>query len=177
MMVVFNVIFLTILCGVAYGVFLAAWVGVLYLFRVKHKRRPALFSIPTFLVLLVSLYLYVSRPSATFEGVLGFPPSSDVTSLQTSLFFLGDSGVAYLRFKASPATIQWIVARGLTPIVAGTRGPATTSGKPPSWWRPPTAPTAAYLGNFEERSFTREEEYLIYDPVTGEAYFRFLGVD
>jgi hypothetical protein len=178
MMVVLNVLFLTIVCGVVYGVFLAAWVGGLFVFRVKHKLRYALISFPTFLAILLSLYVYAGRPSATFDRVLGFSPPPDVTSLQSSEWILGDSGVVYLRFKASPATIQRIVARGLL-LVGPSNEPSTTSDSPPSWWQPPIMGAMAYYADFagQRHGFASEDEYLIYDPATGEAYYRFVGID
>jgi hypothetical protein len=49
MMAGLNVIFLAVLCGIMYGIFLGAWTAALYVFRIKRKFRFALVSLPIFI--------------------------------------------------------------------------------------------------------------------------------
>jgi hypothetical protein len=177
MMTVFNVLFLTVICGLAFGVFLAVWLIVLYIMRVRRKRHYALFAVPTFFVLLVSTCLYACRPSAAFERMFGFAPTSDVIAIQSSQWELGDSGVVFLRFKANPVTIRRIVARGLSRVSVDVADRNTTSAAPPRWWRPPKDSTEVYLGSFDGRRFAWEDELLFYDSANDEGYFRFTGID
>jgi len=114
------------------------------------------------------------RPAAVFQGYLGFDPPADVRGLQSRVWVLGDSGVAYLHFQASPQTVQRMVARGLTP---GGSFEAGTSN-PPQWWNPPPAPPGqCFEGHFTGRNFGSERETLLYNPTTADAWFQFVGVD
>ena len=174
---VLNVLFLAVVCVVLYGLFLGAWVAALYLFRLRRKPLLSLMSLPVFVALLVGYSWHQTRPSKVFERSFGFAPPADVTALRSYQFVLGDSGVVYLRFRASPATVQRIVARGLRPVGTAVDGPASTNATPPDWWQPPPTTQAAYVGNFGGRNFASEEEYVVYDPATGEVYFRFVGID
>lgn len=177
MMVILNMLFLAVASIVLYGLFLALWTGVLFIFRVKRRGFYTLLSLPVFLVLLGSWFLWQTRPAAVFKGSFGFAPPPDVMSLQSSHWFLGDSGIVYLRFKASPSTVQRITSQGLRPRASGSPYPTFTNSTPPDWWRPRQSSVNEYIGSGTGLGFSNEEAYLIYDPATGEVWYRFVGID
>ena len=161
------------ICAVLFAVFLALWmIPALFVFRFRHKILWGLASVPTFLILLTCAILWMTRPSATFELALGFPPPADVTGLQSRQWILGDSGEVYLRFRASPATIKQIVARGLSP----SSGSTDSGNSPPDWWKPSQG-AEIYEAAFRDRKFASEHEYFACDPATGDAWFRWIGID
>ncbi len=120
MAAIFSLLFTGVLCIVLYAVFLAVWVGALFVVHARHKLLYSLLSLPVFVVLLVSSFFWLTRPSAVFQDSFGFRPTPDVTGLQSSQWILGDCSIIYLHFKANPATVQRIVAKGLLPTGPGT---------------------------------------------------------
>ena len=96
---------------------------------------------------------------------------------------LGDSGEAFFHFHADPATVKRIVAGW------SERGePTSTNVEPPDWWQPRLSGTRQYFlrsGNGGSgaatgpiaQAFASEDRWLIYDPQTGDVWYRFLGVD
>jgi hypothetical protein len=170
-----NLIFLLVLATVLYVPFLALWRLLIYLLRVRGRAIVLLLSLPVYVVLLFGWYRWQARPESVFKSNFGFAPPADVRGLQGYTWALGDSGVSYLHFKAGPATVKRVLARGLAPgnlISIGGGDP------PPSWWNPPTSPPAQrFEATFTGRSFSSEMEILLYDPTTGDIWFQFFGVD
>lgn len=176
-MAFFNALFLVALCAAAYVLFLARWVGVVYLLRVRRKSWYTLASAPAFLALLTCYGLYQTRPAAVFERSLGFAPPLGVTSLESSQWVLGDSGTVRLRFRSDPAIVRRVVAaRGLRPVVPGEAGPTPRPVSAASQGRV-DGPTVAYSGSIVGRDFASEQEYLTYDPASGDTHYQFDGVD
>ena len=177
-------LFSLFIIALAYGAFLIIWTPTGYLFRTKSKKNWFLSSIPIFLVLLISFYLYQNRPAAIYEYRFGFLPTSDVIILRSQDSYFADTGKTYLKFTANQNTINKIVNRGLTQ-----GGGCNNTSDLPGWWQPDPNKSLIYTGYFEEseqakekelfrvQDFASESECLYYDPETREAYYTFIGID
>ena len=176
-MILFGSLLLGIFCIVLYAVFLAVWIGALFVFRVRHKVLWSLPSLPVFVLLLYTCSLLLSRPSTPFKDSFGFAPPPDVTILQSFEEGFGDYGITYLHFKANPATVQRIVSKGMVQVGPTTATPSSTNSTPPDWWQPPDKSVEKFIGSIGKRNFAREEDYLVYDPATGDVWYRFMGID
>ena len=113
-----------------------------------------------------------------------------MTELRSSDDTFGDYSVVYLKFKASPATIQRLTAKGFGDGFTGedlmgensnwdSKGLYYHGEDTPDWWRPQrTATTRVFyaekrLGHFN----TQENETLIYDAASYQAYYSYDGLD
>lgn len=170
--------------AVVYGVFLILWAPAGHIFKVKNKTIWYLSSVPVFIVLVVLLYLYLNRPAAVYERVLGFPPTSDVTILNSDDFYFADTGKTYLRFTANESTINKIAKRGLY-----SGGYCNALNDVPGWWKPNRSASILYTGSFSDNEIVKEDEHLrqqnfaseieclYYNATTKEAYYVFIGID
>jgi hypothetical protein len=89
------------------------------------------------------------------------------------------AGVAYLHFNADAATVDRIVSRW------GKGGHCPLSNiEPPSWWKPFLAgpkqfslqgpdPSAMKV----DKGYPAQQRWLAYDPVTGETWYHYIGID
>jgi hypothetical protein len=126
---------------------------------------------------------WASDPNRDFENEFGFPVSPPVVVYHAHSQALGDSGEAFFHFHANPATVQQIVA-------GWSEGgePMSTNVEPPGWWQPRLSGTRQYFQPFSHGSsaaatspapkrFSSEDRWLIYDPQTGDVWYRFVGID
>ena len=129
------------------------------------------------------------KPTNVFKRAFDESPSSNVSDIQSSIFWFADTGSVYLRFHTTASEFRRLVPGGLvshssedmrqhTPIESGT--------EPPTWWTYQLNPRWIYFlrhdsGSIEHgparRGFYSETEYFAFDPATGTAYYRFLGID
>jgi hypothetical protein len=166
-------------CG-GYPFFLAAWVGCLFWMRVKRKWLWGFVSVPVYVVLVVGLLVgvgfYVTRPAGVYEDTFGSPPPAGVTDIESSAWVMGDSGTVYLRFKVSgPGQVQ-VLTQGYQSHASSLVGVPQVMGNVPSWWTPPSG-CVIYSSQKVEKGFSSESRLIYYDPVGGEVYFCFSGID
>ena len=109
-----------------------------------------------------------------------FEPTADVDITNSLWVESGDSCSRYLRFHANQSTIDRIIAAGR---VRPDRS-AVSFGKAndPGWWRPSRGPkTKVYTYDMYFRTERTEsgsqDEILIYNPSTREAYYRYLSTE
>ena len=178
MMVVFSIVFLAIVCTIAYAFFLALWVSGMVVFGVKRKGFYGLMSLPAFALLLAGFFFYQTSPAVVFRDAFGIFPPATVTSLRSHFWHLGDFEIAYLRFKTDHATIMKIVAlRNLGyPDRRGMDALPGESYPPPKWWTPPKK-VLVYLKQDPRKDFVMENEALIVDPETDEVFYRYVGFE
>lgn len=121
-----------------------------------------------------------SRPATVYEMTFGSAPSSDVTNIQSNYYYFADTGTTFLKFKASPATIAKLTAKGWTRLNAQgnqNAGPHTGT-QTPEWYKPKiTDTTVIYTAEKRIGDFASESETLVYDRVTKQAYYDFVGID
>ena len=168
------------------------WFGSLALLvkgRRKQSRGQAWFGgVAMILVSLPGLYLLYPAPldsAIAYKDAFGMAPSSDVTALRSATDGFADWDTVHLGFKVSPNTIQRITAKGWSSDSTGESVNWRPDGSyyhdedTPEWWRPrKTATTRIYfatkrLGHYS----TQEEETLIYDAGTQQAYYWYHGLD
>lgn len=171
-------------------IFLISWVGsgVAFVVTRRGSSRTAVWSAGIWLagnsfVALWVVFLMVSatQPRNVYQVSFGFPVSPDVTQLQSSYWYFGDTGVTYLKFKASPSTLKRILKRGLKPVAKEEfrqNSESLSGDDPPSWWQPfAGSSNRFYSARFKNRDFSSEEELLCYDKSSGLAHYRFVGID
>ena len=174
-----NLLFLACAGVVGLVFFVALWSPIALLVTWRRRKRvkavALLLGPPMYVALVIAFLLYQWQPAQVFENAIGFAPPADVTRLESDFWTLGDSGHAYLRFRCTPATAQRIVAaRGMAP----TKSIGTQSNDPRGWSPPLLAPLAQiYTVEAVNRTFASESELFIYDPATGDAYYRWTGID
>lgn len=123
-----------------------------------------------------------SDPARTYQYSFGGQrPPSDVTNLQSSESYGSDTRI-FLAFKASPATISRIKSADWKWRDANDwakYGGENNYGEPmPAWWTPKkTARTQVFEQRNRTGDFLTEDETLIYDVGTGQAYYSYHSVD
>lgn len=172
-----------IFIGALYGGLFLTWVAAGYIFKIKNKTVWYLSSIPVFIVMLLIFYQYQTRPSAVYQRVLGFPPTTDVAITRSSDYYFADAGKTFLKFTAEKHTIDKIVKRGLHE-----GGHCNLPEPVPDWWKPQLNTSILYTDSFfgdrdsknepiRRQDFASETECLYYDAITQEAYFMVIGID
>jgi hypothetical protein len=119
-------------------------------------------------------------PSHVFESSFGFVPTSDVVELKGEESTFGDSGSAYLRFRANKQTIVRIIGSRFVEIDENRfRGQAASALKSaPNYWRPfDGKPTHFYEAYRFDNSFGFSNAVLSYDESNGMVHFYWVGVD
>jgi hypothetical protein len=183
MAVVLNVIFLVLLVGVATAVVSGLFAGIAYLFRVRRWYSWALGGPLIVVVFLLGYNRWASDPGRRFQNEFGFPAPPPVVIHHTHFRALGDSGEAFFHFTADAPTVRRIVAGWSEEDEF-----VSTTVEPPDWWQPRMSGTRQYFcrggrgsasakASPVPRNFASEDRWLIYDPTSGEVWYRFLGVD
>jgi len=120
-------------------------------------------------------------PSVVFKSNLGFFPPRDVVELHGRQLIIGDSGEAYLRFRASRETVQRILGDRFfeigKPDARFDQFPSPDS--PPSYWHPLEGSTVRFFKSaetFDDR-FHFSQAFLSYDESNGTVHFYWHGVD
>lgn len=187
----FGILLILFLLAVAPVVF---WLGSLALFIVGRKRQSRLQS-----WLGGAAFALVSGAGLWFIYLCAFPPPSDstnvyraafeapsrdVTALQSSEDGFRDWSSAHLKFRAAPQTIERITAPGWRPIAAKDWkdvGAFSRDEEAPKWWRPQSSPTTRVFYFYATKRLghysNMEDETLIYDAATHQAYYSYNGVD
>ena len=197
MPIVTMFIMLVLLCVAA--LLAAVWLVSLVFFLKGRKKgsRSQMWIAGVPLVLLSGLGLWLAyltlappNPTYAYKDAFGAPPSNDVTEMRSSDDTFGDYSVIHLKFKASPTTIQRLTAKGFGKGFTGkdlmgensnwdAQGIYYHDEDTPEWWRPErTATTKVFyatkrLGHFN----SLEDETLIYDSNTNQAYYYYHGID
>ena len=127
--------------------------------------------------------LFPTPPSDDFKTTFGFEPPADVTNLQSYRTSFGDTGQGYMAFQAAPGTIKKIAASGLKRLSPASEKAARKTLPPipedaPGWWQPSATPNLQiYHAEDRLHHFYSEDEVLYFDPPSGQAYYRYRGVD
>ena len=121
-----------------------------------------------------------SRPqdlAAAYKTEFGTDPTADVTDIQARQVVVGDAGAAWLRFHASPSTIDTLLARFVKSDPAAF-AEAGTGGNVPAWWKPDEdGVNEYYTADHWSRSFSRSEAFMGVDRAKGWVYFHHSGSD
>lgn len=126
------------------------------------------------------------KPENVYKTTFGSSPPNDVTNIQSYYYYLGDLGMTYLKFNASPSTIRNLTAKGWTRLKGQGLADARASNDThrdadddtPSWYKPKvTQSTVIYRAKNRFGDFARENETLTHDTATQQAYYDFLGID
>ena len=133
------------------------------------------------IALLVSInFAQGSFPSHVFESSFGFAPTSDVVELKGEKSTFGDSGSAYLRFRANQQTVERIIGPRFVEIDENRFRSQTASAlkSAPSYWRPfDGKPTHFYEAYRFDNSFGFSNAVLSYDESNDMVHFYWIGVD
>ena len=127
-----------------------------------------------------------SRPANVYKITFGVAPSADVTDIRSKYYYFADTGTTFLKFKASPSTIDKLTAKGWTrlkyqeQLEAHASDDANTPADDdtPNWFKPDlTESTVTYVSEHRIGDFASESETLTYNPATRLAYYDFVGID
>lgn len=175
---------------VLFVVFLLIWItwSVLAVVFARRKVRWVLMGVPGSMLvvalLVVSAWVYFTRPSVMFENEFGFAVPADTTIVSASSFALGDSGSAYFHLKTSPKTASLLMAG-----YGSAAGYVDRSAERPSWCSPESVGqsfitceqrisyTSPASGPATPRKFESETRRIWYDPLTGDLWYEYSGVD
>ena len=171
---------LLLVVGVLFGI----WIGCRNCFGRKRLWLVLVVSIPALLLLLFAADFaagaWASRPYHVYRCSFDLEPTADVAIADSLWLESGGSCSRYLRFHANQSTIDRIIAAGR---VRPDRS-AVSFGKAndPGWWRPSRGPkTKVYTYDMYFRTERDESgsqnEILIFNPSTREAYYRDLGTE
>jgi hypothetical protein len=165
--------------------FLGIWFGsavLLIVGRIRKSRTLTVgpgvaFGILSMLAMVVIFsYVHATSPGEVFKKSFGFEASEDVVNIKSEYWVFADSGHTFLMFKASPATVEKIVARGLNRVPESFF--PSSNIEPPNWWVLPSGDdTVRYGAAFSDRDFSREVEVLIHDRSSDTVFFHFIGSD
>lgn len=164
-------------------VLLARWSPAAATLKRVMPITVAAVAIPIVLVIMVNYGLDL-LPSHVFKSSFGFAAPADVKELQGRRFILGDGGDAYLRFRASAATVDRIVAGRFVEVVGSETkcDQFFAADELSPDWQPPGGKSVRCF-----RALSREDGFgsgfgsnsasLLYDPQSGTAYFHWSGID
>ena len=175
---------------VLFPIFVFFWVGIGQRLGVRRYGLYVAASVPAFIAFLFLAYATIcvtklvldvcTSDAYVYEHSFGFSPTPDVQIIRSSWRDDGDSRTKYLKFQADQSTIDRIIAeRALLPQESAT--PSSRREDPSwwDWWRDPKRRLVYSYNPFSragrggELSF--EDEVLIYDATTREAYYRYYG--
>jgi hypothetical protein len=176
-----NALYFLPISAIGFALFYLVWWIGLRAFRVR-SRWARFASVPVFAAVVFGFWLSGTRPSAVYAEAFGFPVSQDVQDLKSDRFFMGQSGGAYLRFRADRGTVERIIARGLLPMNTNHLFllQQDVRGTQPQWWRVQDLGAGS---QFYHSSATNKNtydvifEYLAYDPSAGLVLFKRNDVD
>lgn len=122
---------------------------------------------------------YKSTSLSAFEDEFGVVAPNDVASVQLQASGTSDSTSRFLRFSASPKTIEAVV-RGrfsaVTPDECETQFHALRN--PPEWWRPVVVNGArCYAAERFDNAFATTNAWLLYDETSHVAHYYYIGID
>ena len=126
------------------------------------------------------------NPSSVFKETFGVPASAATSDIRSSVFWFADTGSVYLRFRTSREEFRKLVPADLVAKSANeAKAVLPIEGGPhPDWWSFRYAQEWDYFVRAKtdhdgpgKRGFYSESEYMAYDPSTGFAYYRYLGID
>lgn len=185
---------------VLYGVFFAflCLIGVAFysLWRIgRRKQRPFLANVGCTLfflwavVLVAGVTLIVGtiirgcQPDSIFEQAFGHPPGRGVTNLRSKIWSFADTESVFLRFNADKEAIARILDSGFVEVseekFASICG-SVISGHP-EWWSAPNGESWRFFvgspSHTGDDEFTDETSVLAYNECSGDAMYRFLGID
>ena len=148
-----------------------------------HMRRVmvaavAAIAIPFGLLVVINFVLGFF-PSHVFKTSFGFWPSHDVVELKGKELLIGDSGEAYLYFRADKETVHRIVSSRFLELSEPDSLMHFPSPEPlPAYWRPPAGQSVHVFksDHFDDR-FGFSQAFLIYEESSGTVYFYWTGVD
>ena len=112
-----------------------------------------------------------------YREEFGKDPSEDVTSLQCRQIVVGDSGAAWLRFHASPATIDGLLSK-FVPCDRAAFFQAGAGANTPAWWQPEKDKIVSYYrAEHLSRNFQRSEAVIGHGSGKQTVYFSHRGSD
>lgn len=171
---------------------LVGWFGALALL-VKGRRKQSRWQawlggagmalIPLPGIWLLYLFLAPPNPAIAYKDAFGAAPSSDVTELRSSEDGFADWSTVYLKFKASPATIERLTTRGWKKygeVIQSEKDKAESrTEEMPGWWNLGDADKIQVFSAQKRRKdfSTQSDESLYYDPKKGEAFYSYEGMD
>ncbi len=119
-------------------------------------------------------------PSHVFESSFGFASTPDVVELKGEKSTFGDSGSAYLHFRANKQTVERIIGSRFLEIDENRfRSQAASALKSaPSYWRPFDGKPAHFYEAYRfDNRFGFSDAVLSYDESNGMVHFYWTGVD
>ena len=133
-------------------------------------------------ICLLYLYFAPSNPIIAYRVAFGVLPASDVTELRSNEDGFGDWEKVYLKFKASPETIERLTAKNWSEPVVKTLSREQVTGfgnqEVPSWWKPDEFDKVqSFDGTEPKKKFDEEYEELYYDSESRQAYYSYWGFD
>jgi hypothetical protein len=157
-----SILFFVVLIVVGVAAVWAVW-SVVAVFVANDKLLAIMAGLPVSFIVVIALLGFqawrMTWPSYVFEQEFGFPAPADTTLISGSAFAMGDTGTAEIHFVTTPVTLARI--NGGVPPNIGAPGPdGTVSIQLPS-----------------RRQFAGEERTITFNPTTGEARYKFTGVD
>lgn len=123
------------------------------------------------------------QPDAIFEQAFGHPPDHGITNLRSKTWSFADTESVFLRFTADKAAIAGILDSRFMEVseekFAGICG-SIISGRP-EWWSAPSGDGWRFFVGRRvhtgDDAFTDETSVFAYNERTGDAVYRFLGID
>ncbi|MBW3635520.1 MAG: hypothetical protein KY445_03510 [Armatimonadetes bacterium] len=169
------------------------WLVSLVVFVLGRKRKSSLWSwlggVPLGLFSVLALAVvgsilygtyWNSNPANIYRLAFEKEPAPDVTVLQSYNYAFADTGITFLKFKAAPQTIAQLTKSPWRLIPRKDRADALGNipEEKPTWWNPKiSVETQVYLCSNRQKSFASENEILIYDPISRQTHYSFIGID
>jgi hypothetical protein len=114
---------------------------------------------------------------AAYQTEFGELPPGDVSDLEARQIAVGDSGAAWLRFRASSATIDRLLSRFAVSDQA-TFSQGADGANAPSWWTPDSDKIELfYTADGWSKDWSHSTAYVGVDRDKGILYFHHSGVD
>ncbi len=173
-----------LLLVLALGIVLGIGIGCRNCFGRKQLWLVLVASIPALLLLLLAANFaaraWASRPYHVYRCSFDLEPTADVNITNSLWVESGGSCSRYLRFYANQPTIDRIIAAGRVRPDRSTL--SFGKANDPGWWKPSRGPkTKVYTYEMYFRTERDEsgsqDEILVYNPSTREAYYRYIGTE
>ena len=115
--------------------------------------------------------------TAAYRTEFGELPPSDVSGIKARQIVVGDSGAAWLRFRASSGTIDSLLSR-FSASDRGTFSQAAYGANVPSWWTPDSDKIDLfYTADGWSEHWSHSTAYVGVDRAKGILYFHHSGMD
>ena len=112
-----------------------------------------------------------------YRTEFGEVPPSDVSGIEARQIVVGDSGAAWLRFRASSGTIDDLLSR-FSASDRGVFSQAAYGANVPSWWTPDTDKIDLfYTADGWSNHWSHSTAYVGVDRAKGILYFHHSGID